>query len=111
MRVATWNVNSIRQRIPRLLPWLDQHQPDVLCMQETKLSDDAFHDLLGAELRRRGYAVAVHGEARWNGVAILSRAGLDDVAYGIAGAPGFPHPESRAVAATCAGMPLTRWCC
>jgi exodeoxyribonuclease-3 len=102
--VATWNVNSIRQRIPRLLPWLDQRRPDVLCLQETKLPDDAFHDLLGEELGTRGYAAAVHGEAGWNGVAILSRVGLDNVAFGIPGAPGFPDPESRAVAATCAGI-------
>ena len=104
MRVATWNVNSIRQRIPRLLPWLDQRRPDILCLQETKLPDHAFHDLLGEELRTRGYAVAVHGEAGWNGVAILSRVGLDDIVLGIPGAPGFPDPESRAVAATCAGI-------
>jgi exodeoxyribonuclease III len=104
VRVATWNVNSIRQRIPRLLPWLDLRRPHVLCLQETKLPDDAFDDLLGDELRTRGYAVAVHGEAGWNGVAILSRVDLDDVAYGIPGAPGFPDQESRAVAATCAGI-------
>ncbi len=89
MRVATWNVNSVKQRVPRLLPWLDQRQPDVLCLQETKLADDAFTELLGGELDRRGYAVALHGEARWNGVAIASRAGLDDVVAGIPGAPGF----------------------
>lgn len=102
--MATWNVNSIRQRIPRLLPWLDQRRPDVLCLQETKLPDDAFHELLDDELRTRGYTVAVHGEAGWNGVAILSRVGLDDVTVGLPGAPGFPDPESRAVAATCAGI-------
>ncbi len=61
-------------------------------------------DLLGDELARRGYAVALHGETQWNGVAILSRSGLDDVVLGIAGAPGFPHPEARAVAATCGGI-------
>ena len=104
MRVATWNVNSIRQRMPRLLPWLDERLPDVLCLQETKLTNDAFHDLLDGELQARGYVAAIHGEAGWNGVAILSRAGLDDVAIGIPGAPGFPDPEARAVAATCAGI-------
>ena len=104
MRVATWNVNSVKQRMPRLLPWLDQRQPDVVCLQETKLADDAFLALLGDELAGRGYQVAPHGEARWNGVAILSRAGLDDVTPGLAGAPGFPHPEARAVAATCGGI-------
>ncbi|MQA25292.1 MAG: exodeoxyribonuclease III [Micromonosporaceae bacterium] len=104
MRVATWNVNSVKQRLPRLLPWLDQRQPDVLCLQETKLADEAFTQLLGDPLASRGYAVACHGEARWNGVAILSRVGLDDVVTGIAGAPGFPHPEARAVAAMCGGV-------
>jgi len=104
VRVATWNVNSIKQRVPRLLPWLDQRRPDVLCVQETKLTDEAFTELLGEQLAHRGYAVAHHGEAQWNGVAILSRAGLDDVVTGVAGAPGFPHPEARAVAATCGGM-------
>jgi exodeoxyribonuclease III len=104
VRVATWNVNSIKQRVPRFLPWLDQRRPDVLCLQETKLTDEAFTKLLGDELTRRGYAVAHYGEAQWNGVAILSRVGLDDVVTGVAGAPGFPHPEARAVAATCAGI-------
>jgi exodeoxyribonuclease-3 len=104
MRVATWNVNSVRQRVPRLLPWLEQRQPDVVCLQETKLADDAFAELLGAELAGRGYAVAHRGEAQWNGVAILSRVGLEDVVVGIPGAPGFPHQEARAVAATCGGV-------
>jgi exodeoxyribonuclease-3 len=104
MRVATWNVNSIRQRVPRLLPWLDQRRPDVICLQETKLPDDAFEDLLGGELRTRAYALAAHGEAGWNGVAILSRVGLDDVVFGLPGGPGFPGLEARAVAATCAGV-------
>jgi exodeoxyribonuclease-3 len=105
VRVATWNVNSVKQRVPRLLPWLDERQPDVVCLQETKLADDAFHELLDAELEQRGYQAALYGgEGRWNGVAILSRAGLDDVVTGLAGAPGFPEPEARAVAATCGGV-------
>jgi exodeoxyribonuclease III len=104
VRIATWNVNSVKQRVPRLLPWLDERRPDAVCLQETKLPDDAFLELLGDELADRDYAVAVHGEATWNGVAILSRAGLDDVAVGIPGAPGFPHPEARAVSATCGGI-------
>ncbi len=104
VRVATWNVNSVKQRLPRLLPWLDQRQPDVVCLQETKLGDDAFTELLGPQLDARGYAAAVHGEPRWNGVAILSRAGLDGVVTGIPGAPGFPHPEARAVSATCGAI-------
>jgi exodeoxyribonuclease III len=104
MRIATWNVNSVKQRMPRLLPWLDERQPDVVCLQEIKLTDDQFLDLLGKDLDSRGYQVAVHGEPRWNGVAILSRAGLDDVVPGLDGAPGFPEPEARAVAATCSGV-------
>jgi exodeoxyribonuclease-3 len=83
MRIATWNVNSLKQRMPRFLPWLDERQPDVVCLQETKLA---------------------HGESAWNGVAILSKLGLDDVVTGLAAAPGFPHPEARAVAATCGGV-------
>jgi exodeoxyribonuclease III len=104
VRIATWNVNSVKQRVPRLLPWLDERQPDVVCLQETKLGDDAFAALLGAEFARRGYAFAVHGEAQWNGVAILSRVGLDNVITGLPGAPGFPHPEARAMSASCAGV-------
>jgi exodeoxyribonuclease-3 len=104
VRIATWNVNSLKQRLPRLLPWLDERQPDVVGLQETKLADEAFAELLGDELDKRGYSVAVHGEATWNGVAILSRVGLDDVVAGIPGAPGFPRPEARAVSATCGGI-------
>jgi exodeoxyribonuclease-3 len=104
VRIATWNVNSVTQRVPRLLPWLDERRPDVVCLQETKLADDAIDELLGGELADRGYAAAYHGEATWNGVAILSRAGLDDVARGIEGAPGFPHQEPRAISATCGGI-------
>ncbi|MHB8491214.1 MAG: exodeoxyribonuclease III [Solirubrobacteraceae bacterium] len=115
MRVATWNVNSARQRVARLLPWLDERQPDVLCLQETKLSDEAFDELLGEELSGRGYEVARHGEGQWNGVAILSRAGLGDVSVGLPGDTGYapaqtgdaaaePRLEARAVAATCGGV-------
>jgi exodeoxyribonuclease-3 len=104
VRVATWNVNSVKQRLPRLLPWLDQRAPDVVCLQETKLADEAFTALLGDQLAERGYEVALHGEPSWNGVAILSRAGLEDVVPGLPGGPGFPHQEARAVAATCSGI-------
>ena len=104
MRIATWNVNSVKQRVPRLLPWLDERAPDVVCLQETKCENSAFTELLAEELSRRGYEVALHGEAAWNGVAIVSRAGLEDVAVGIPDAPGFPHPEARAVSATCGGI-------
>jgi exodeoxyribonuclease-3 len=104
VRIATWNVNSVKQRLPRLLPWLDQRQPDVVCLQETKVTSEAFTKLLGGELASRGYQAAVAGEPQWNGVAILSRAGLDEVVTGLAGAPGFPRPEARAVAASCGAI-------
>ncbi len=92
VRIATWNVNSAKQRMPRLLAWLDERRPDVVCLQETKLADDAFAELLGAELARRGYEVAAHGEAAWNGVAILSRVGCDDVVAGPPRRAGVPAP-------------------
>jgi exodeoxyribonuclease-3 len=104
VRIATWNVNSIKQRMPRFLPWLDEREPDVVCLQETKLADDAFHALLDGDLAERGYEVAAYGEPRWNGVALLSKVGLADVRLGIPGAPGFPDPEARAVSATCEGL-------
>ncbi|HEU4658371.1 MAG TPA: exodeoxyribonuclease III [Capillimicrobium sp.] len=104
MRIATWNVNSVKQRVPRLLPWLDERRPDVVCLQETKLADEPFAELLGDELSARGYEVATYGEATWNGVAILSRVGLEDVARGLPDCPGFPHQEARAVSATCDGV-------
>ena len=104
MRIATWNVNSVKQRVPRLLPWLDERHPDVVCLQETKLADDTFAELLGDALGERDYEFAAHGEAAWNGVAVLSRVGLEDVQPGLPGAPGFPHPEARAIAATCNGV-------
>src|SRR3954471_17799801 len=104
MRIATWNVNSVKQRVPRLLPWLDERRPDVVALQETKLTDEAFAALLGEEFAQRGYEVAAHGEAAWNGVALLSKVGLEDVVTGLAGGPGFPHPEARAVSATCGGI-------
>jgi exodeoxyribonuclease-3 len=104
VRIATWNVNSLKQRVPRFLPWLDERRPDVVCLQETKLADDPLQALVGEELANRGYAIAAHGEASWNGVAIVSRVGLEDVVAGIEGGPGFPHPEARAVSATCGGL-------
>jgi exodeoxyribonuclease III len=100
VRIATWNVNSVKQRVPRLLPWLDERRPDVVCLQETKLADGAFAKLLGAPLAERGYEVATHGEPSWNGVAILSRVGLEDVVAGFDGS----GAEARAVSATCGGI-------
>jgi exodeoxyribonuclease-3 len=101
-------VNSVKKRVPRLLPWLDERRPDVLCVQETKLADDAFEVLLGDELSSRGYELALHGETQWNGVAILSRVGLEDVVAGLPDGPGWGErvsvQEARAVAATCGGV-------
>jgi exodeoxyribonuclease III len=111
VRVATWNVNSALSRLPRLLPWLDERAPDVVCLQETKLADAAFDDAFAGPLAERGYAVAHHGEGRWNGVALLSRVGLDDVERGLPDEPRFPTPdapaEARAVTATCGGLRVT----
>src|ERR1700746_1708992 len=104
VRIATWNVNSVKQRVPRLLAWLDERQPDLVCLQETKLADTAFIALLGPELKERRYEVALHGETQWNGVAILSRVGLDDIVRGIPDGPGFPQQEARAVSADCGGI-------
>ncbi|MCW3020042.1 MAG: xth, partial [Solirubrobacterales bacterium] len=99
-----WNVNSINQRLPRFLPWLDDRQPDVVCLQETKLTDDAFDELLGDELARRGYTFARHGESQWNGVAIVSRVGLEDVVAGLELEPGVWRAEARVLSATCGGI-------
>ncbi|MGH3671554.1 MAG: exodeoxyribonuclease III [Pseudonocardiaceae bacterium] len=112
VRLATWNVNSVRSRLPRLLPWLDERAPDVLCLQETKLPADTFDELVLPALAVRGYAVAHHGEGRWNGVAIASRVGLDGVVSGLLDEPANPvgqgpGPEARAVSATCAGLRIT----
>ena len=104
MRLATWNVNSAGARQPRLLDWLDRAAPDIVALQETKLSDDDFLAAYDEDLHRRGYAVAHHGDGRWNGVAILSRVGLDDVRRGFPSDPGFPDPEPRAVSAQCGGV-------
>src|SRR4051812_24947802 len=110
MRIATWNVNSVKQRVPRLLPWLDERKPDVVALQETKLTDDAFTALLGTELADRGYEVAAHGEAAWNGVAILSRVGLEDPVAGLEGGPASRtrrrarSPRRAAASASCRCM-------
>lgn len=104
MRLATWNVNSAAARQPRLLDWLDRARPDVVALQETKLSDLDFLALYDEDLHRRGWSVAHHGDGRWNGVALLSRTPFLDVVRGLPGAPGFPGVECRAVSATCDGI-------
>jgi exodeoxyribonuclease-3 len=99
MRLATWNVNSLGARLPRVTEWIEQHQPDVLCMQETKCADDKFPADAFSVL---GYESAPHGDGRWNGVAVLSRVGLSDVTRGF-GTPDDEH-GCRIVAATCGGV-------
>ena len=100
MRIATWNVNSLNARQERVEQWLAQYEPDVLCMQETKLAEEAFPH---AAFEAMGYESAHHGEGRWNGVAILSRVGLDDVRHGFADG-GEPDRDARIIWATCAGV-------
>jgi exodeoxyribonuclease-3 len=101
VRLATWNVNSVRARLPRLLDWLGTAAPDVVCLQETKCDDSQFPT---AALAEAGYASASHGTGRWNGVALLSRVGLTDVTPGLPGAPGFPDVQPRYLEATCGGV-------
>lgn len=100
MRIATWNVNSLNARLPRVEEWLELMEPDVLCMQETKLANDAFPALT---FEAMGYQSVHHGQGRWNGVAILSRVGLDDVAVDFADGGG-PDSDARIVWATCDGV-------
>jgi exodeoxyribonuclease-3 len=101
MRFATWNVNSVKARLPRLLEWLGTAAPDVLCLQETKVAADAFPS---AEVGELGYETAAYGQGRWNGVAVLSRVGLADVRQGFPGEPGFPEPEARAISVLAGGI-------
>lgn len=105
MRVVTWNVNSIGARLPRVLELLDKHAPDVVLLQETKCTDEAFPR---EELRGAGYTAAAHGAGRWAGVAILARADgppIEDVVAGLPG-PGFPADEARWIEATIGGLRL-----
>ena len=101
MRFATWNVNSVKARLPRLLEWLDTTKPDVLCLQETKVAQG---DFPSAEVAELGYRTAEYGQGRWNGVALLSRVGLDEIRTGFPGEPGYPDPEARAISALCDGV-------
>ncbi|THV26244.1 exodeoxyribonuclease III [Glycomyces paridis] len=99
MRVATWNINSLKARLDRLLAWLAGADCDVVCLQELKCATD---DVPVEAIAEAGYATAAWGTGRWNGVAILSRIGLDDVRRGIADQPAFGDAvEARAITATC----------
>jgi exodeoxyribonuclease-3 len=93
LKLATWNVNSLKVRLPHVLDWLAAQQPDVLCLQETKLEDRAFPF---AELEAAGYRAVHHGQKTYNGVALLARAEAGDVVRGIAG---FDDPQARVIAA------------
>lgn len=98
MKLATWNVNSLKVRLPQLLEWLAAQKPDVVCLQETKLEDKAFPC---AKLEAVGYRSAFAGQKTYNGVAILSRLPLADVSIGI---PGFADAQQRLIAATVGGV-------
>jgi exodeoxyribonuclease-3 len=101
MRIATWNVNSLKARLPRVEDWISYAKPDVLCMQETKLSDANFPSMAFAAL---GYEAAHCGQGQWNGVAILSKVGLDDVVAGFSDQGENETTEARLVWATCGGV-------
>lgn len=99
VRIATWNINSLKVRMERVEGWLAEVAPDVVCLQETKLADAAFPALAFGAL---GYEAVHHGEGRWNGVAILSRVGLEDTVFG--SGDSSEDPEARLVWATCGGI-------
>lgn len=104
MRIATWNVNSIRSRIDRVEAWLQRSDVDVLSIQETKARDDQFPF---ERFKALGYETAHYGLNHWNGVAVLSRVGIEDVQQGFEGDPGWGDPvarEARTLAATCGGI-------
>jgi exodeoxyribonuclease-3 len=94
MKIASWNVNSLKIRLPQLLEWLEARRPDVVCLQETKLED---HNFPRAEIEAAGYETRFSGQKTYNGVALLSRMPLDDV---VCGNPRFPDAQKRLIAAT-----------
>jgi exodeoxyribonuclease-3 len=103
MRIATWNVNSLKARLPRVEDWLAYASPDVLCLQETKLADGAFPHMAFSVL---GYESVHHGDGRWNGVAILSKVGIDDVIAGFASGISA-DADTRLITARCGGVSVT----
>jgi len=100
MRIASWNVNSLKVRLPQVLDWLAKHQPDALCLQELKLEDASFPRI---ELEAAGYTAAVSGQKTYNGVAILSREPAANIVYGI---PGLDDPQRRVISADLGGVRL-----
>jgi exodeoxyribonuclease-3 len=104
VRIATWNVNSARARTDRIAAWLERSDVDVVALQETKCKDEQFPT---ERFEALGYQVAHHGLSQWNGVAVLSRVGIQDVEVGFPGQPGWGEPlaaEARAIGATCGGV-------
>lgn len=97
MKIVTWNVNSLTARLTRVVQWVTQHQPDIVLLQETKQSDSKFPFEAFQQL---GYQSVHYGQGQWNGVAILSKVGLDDVTRGF----GDGDPEARIMGATCGGI-------
>lgn len=97
MKVVTWNVNSLSARWPRVAQWLSDQNPDIVLLQETKQTDAKFPF---EQLEQLGYQSAHYGQGQWNGVAILSRVGLDEVTRGF----GDDDPEARIIGATCNGI-------
>jgi exodeoxyribonuclease-3 len=97
--IATWNVNSLKARLPRVQQWILENKPDVLCIQETKMKDAVFPSLV---FREMGYESAHFGQGQWNGVAILSKVGLDNVINNFA--VGEPDGEARIISAECGGI-------
>lgn len=100
MKIATWNVNSLRVRLPQVLQWLQHERPDLLALQETKLTDDQFPE---TDCAAAGYHVVFSGQKTYNGVAILSRATITDVVTDI---PGLDDPQRRVLAVTCGEIRL-----
>jgi exodeoxyribonuclease III len=101
VRVVTWNVNSLKVRLERVVAWMARNEPDIALLQETKVADASFPADAFSEI---GYATAHHGDGRWNGVAIASRIGLDDVRSGFTNATSDMASESRLIAATCGAV-------
>lgn len=101
MRIVTWNVNSLNVRMERVTEWIELLSPDVLCLQETKLGNDDFPH---SDFSALGYESAHHGQGQWNGVAIISKVGLDDVRNDFDDGRGEPDKDARVIWATCGGV-------
>jgi exodeoxyribonuclease III len=103
VRLASWNVNSIRSHHQRLTAWIERHRPDVIALQETKCNDTVFAALM-ADVLTTGYEFVHHGHDHWNGVAIVSRVGIDDVRCGLPGRNRPPFDQARTISAVCGGV-------